>query len=174
MRLRMDLDGIILQLKIKEYRPADGNDWDDKWCKVDFSFSSGDWLNYHKENDEVLLSCEVEEIAGLLRELLDNKLTEPREKSCIEPDFHFVLHPIYNLRDDPQYVYVRKGYELVDISLKWVVSFWNGGLTDNYLSVTLNRNDIEILLTYFRYILGEISEDSQEISNLINQGYLTD
>ena len=63
MWLEIDADGIRVNLQIKGYKPSNEDNWYSNWCNCDFLFTSGDWLNYHKENDEVLLSCEVEELA---------------------------------------------------------------------------------------------------------------
>ena len=60
----------------------------------------------------------------------------------IEPDFKFILHPEEDLRNNPNYTYVRPGYEILDIYLEWRVYFWNEGLMDNYLTVVFDRNDI--------------------------------
>lgn len=38
--------------------------------------ASGNWLNYHRENDELLRSCEVEELEESLTRLLNNELSK--------------------------------------------------------------------------------------------------
>ena len=81
MRLKIDLNGIVLRLKIKGYIPSTHEDWDSQWCNVDFSFFSGNWLDYHCENDEVLLSCEVEILADSISKLLNDELSEITEIS---------------------------------------------------------------------------------------------
>ena len=174
MRLKIDLNGIMLRLKIMGYTPSTQEDWDSQWCDVDFSFSSGNWLDYHRENDEVLLSCEVEALAENIEKLLNDELNEITEISCIEPDFNFILHPKRDLREDPKYTYIREGYEIADIYMEWTVTFWNEGLTDNYLSVTLDREDMKILLVYLNYVVGKYATDSQEVEDLIRRDFLTD
>ena len=144
-----DINGIKVTLQIRGYKPTNEDNWYHEWCKCDFSFSSGNWLNYHKENDEVLLSHEVKELAEAFTKLLDNKLSEETEISCMEPDFIFMLHPQTDLRNDPKYTYIRPGCEIQDISLEWKIYFWNDGLTGNYLTITLNRNEITNLRDYF-------------------------
>lgn len=54
MWLKLDLDGIIFQLQICGYRPSTTEKWDSQWCRIDLSLTSGHWLNYIIENDEVL------------------------------------------------------------------------------------------------------------------------
>lgn len=174
MRLKIDLNGIVLRLKIKGYIPSTHEDWDSQWCNVDFSFFSGNWLDYHCENDEVLLSCEVEILADSISKLLNDELSEITEISCIEPDFKFILHPKRDLRVDPKYIYVREGCEIADIYMELTITFWNEGLTDNYLSVTLDREDMSILLVYLNYIIGKSKANSREVENLIQSGFLAD
>jgi hypothetical protein len=152
MWFEIDAGGIRIKLRIRGYRPSNKDNWDSEWCKCDFAFSSGDWLNYHKENDEILLSYEVEQLAKSLTELLANKLMEETEITCIEPDFIFKLFPQKDLRNDPKYIYVRPGCEIQDIYLEWKINFWDGGLTDNFLTVTLDREEIIKLRDYLAFI----------------------
>lgn len=142
MWLELDASEIEIKLQINGYVPSTKDNWDSQWCRCDYLFSSGDWLNYHKEDDEVLLSCEVEELEECLTKLIDNEMSEIKEIACIEPDFVFVLHPQSDRREDPKYTYVQPGYEIEDIYLEWKIFFWNGGLTDNHLVVMLGRDEI--------------------------------
>lgn len=172
MRLKMDICGIELQFKVCGYEPSVHEKWDDQWCRCDYSFSSGSWLNYHKVMDEVLLSCEIERIAELLQKLLNDELSEKTELEFIEPDFQMTLCPKRDLRDDPRYLSVQPGHEIVDIYMDWRVYFWDEGLTDNFLSVTLGREDIEMLLTYLQYVMRNIKADSPEMVALVDSGYV--
>ena len=160
MWLKLDLDGIIFQLQIRGYRASSKEKWDSQWCKTDFSFSSGDWLNYSKQNDEIFLSYEIEELANNLDKLLKDELTEITEMECTEPDFKFILHPKRDLRNDPRYTYVQEGHEIVDISMEWTVTFWHEGLTNNYLSVEFDRDDIQYLLKYLNLVIGNADKNS--------------
>lgn len=152
MWFEIDASGINIKLQINGYRPTNKDNWDSEWCRCDFLFSSGDWLNYHKENDEVLLASEVDELEEKLSKLLDNKLTESEEMVCIEPDFIFKLYPQTDLRENPEYTYVQPRYEIQDIYLEWKVFFWCDGLTDNHLVVTLGRDEIKSMRDYLSII----------------------
>lgn len=174
LRLKIDLNGIVVRLRIKGYTHYTRENWDETWCRVDFSFSSDDWLNYHHENDEVMLASEVDQLAESIDKLLRDELNEVTEFPCMEPDFKFILHPKRDLREDPQYTYVREGYEIADIYMEWTVTFWNDGLTDNYLSVTLDREDMKILLVYLNYIIGKYKIGDAEVEDLIQRDFLTD
>lgn len=153
MWLNIDICGIVVQLRIKGYEASRKEDWDSQWCKCDFAFRSGDWLNYHREDDEILLSCEIEELETSLTKLLNDELEEIKEIYCIEPDFFFTLHPKRDLRKDPRYLYIQKGCEITDIYMEWRVYFWQEGLTDNYLSVTLGRDEIILLRDYLSSVI---------------------
>lgn len=170
--LRLDLDGIIVQLKIERYERSNRDRWDEQWCKVSFSFCSDDWLHYAKDDDEVFLSCEIEELAENLQKLMRDEFAELVEMECIEPDFSFSFYPKKDLRNDPHYSYVREGFEIVDISMEWKVAFWHDGLTANWLTVTLDRSDMEHLLNYLLLVMGEKDESSPEIAQMIKDGQL--
>jgi len=172
MWLKLNLDGIIVSLRIRQYVKVDDNDWDSTWCKTDFSFISEPWLNYIKDDDEVFLAREIDDLADALEKLLTDRLTEPAEFACIEPDFVFELNPKEDLRNNSRFVYIRPGCEIADIDMEWKVYFWDGGLTANYLSVALSRPEIECLLTYLKLVNGQLSENSEEVQKLIAQGIL--
>lgn len=157
MRFQIDAAGIETKLEIKNYKPVTKVHWDEGWCKCDFSFSSGEWLHYHKENSEVLLAIEVEELEEALTEQLGNKLTETKTIGFIEPDFVFRLHPQTDIRNDPDLVYVRPGCEIQDIYLEWEIYFWHNGLTDNHLTIALGREEIELLRDYLAQVINRQS-----------------
>lgn len=172
MWLKLDLDGIIFQLQIRGYRPSTKENWDDNWCRVSLSLTSRNWLDYSIREDEVLLSAEIETLAEDLSKLLNDDFSEILETDCIEPDFRFKLHPKKDLRDDPKYTYVQEGYEIEDISMEWIISFWDGGLTDNFLSLKFCRDDIKYLSNYLNIVMGEIDKQNEIINQMINKGVL--
>lgn len=173
MWLKLNLSGIRLSMQIRNYRRTSEEDWLSVWCKTDFSFVADKWLNYCEDDSEVFLAREIEDLAKSLVDLLNDRLTAPTEFNCIEPDFNFILNPKKDLRLDPKVLYVRPGCEIVDIDMEWKISFWHDGLTANYLSVTLNRTDIESLLLYLRLVMGEVRESSPEIKALISKGVIS-
>lgn len=154
MYFETNANGINIKLQIRGYTPTNEDDWHSEWCECDYSFSSGNWLNYHKEGDEAFLSIEVEGLARAFSDLLDNKITEVTEMTCAEPDFIFKLFPQADLRNDPKYTYIRPGCEIRDIYLEWKIYFWDDGLTDNHLSVKLDRADIVRLRDYFESVIN--------------------
>ncbi len=170
MWLKMDICGIIFQLCVRDYRDNPKEDYE--WCSIGISYASGQWLNYTRESDETLTSYEVKDILGNIKKLLNNEMTEPYELEFIEPDFHLIFNPQKDLREDPKYTYIKEGYEIEDIDMDWRIFFWDGGLTDNFLSLKFYRSDVEILCDYLKYVVGELSEESPQIQKLIQRGIL--
>ena len=173
VQLKLNLGGVVLSLRIWGYTKVNDDDWHSIWCKTDFAFKSGDWLNYHAEAAEVFLAYEIENLVGALDSLLNDRFKTPTEFNCVEPDFNFILNPKKDLRLDPKVLYVKTGYEIVDIDMEWKISFWHDGLTANYLSVTLDRSDIKSLLLYLRLVMGEVKESTPEIKALMNRGIIS-
>lgn len=166
MWLRLDLDGIILTLRIKDYRRVPDDDWDSTWCKVDFSFVSEPWLDYRQTDSEVFLAREIDDLREALEALLTGRMTAPSEFICIEPDFRLLLRPREDLRNDPKVIYISPGHEMADIGIEWQVYFWHEGLTGNFLTVSLGREEILELLVYLRLVSGMMSEDDPAVKVL--------
>jgi len=142
MPLNFNIDGINVYLKINNYRHSNKENWDSLWCNCDFMFNSGDWLNYHRENDEIFLCSEIEELESVFTMLLNGEISEDKELSFIEPDFVFNIYPIKDIQNS-----------VSDILIEWRVYFWHEGLTDNYLSITLDRDEIIKLRDYLSSII---------------------
>lgn len=157
MAFNLNVDGMEIYLNINGYEKTNSDNWDSTWCQVDFSFMFPDCINYSKNNDEVLLACEIESLENGLTNLLENRIDKKTLLSFIEPDFNFELYPRHLITDeDPNVIYVRPGYESIDVSANWIVNLWScGALTDNYFSVALGRDDITQLRDYLRSVLSE-------------------
>ena len=149
--MEMNLDGITVKLEIRGYTKHDREE-EPRWCRADFSFISEPWLRYKRQDDEVLTNEEVEVLAECLERLLNGRMAEPTELECIEPDFLFLFEPKVDVQKNPRVLYVKPGNELEDILMRWRVYFWHDGLTDNHLSVTLNRADMEKLYAYLQTV----------------------
>ena len=142
MPLNFNVDGINVYLKINNYRHSNKENWDSLWCNCDFMFNSGDWLNYHRENDEIFLCSEIEELESVFTMLLNGEISEDKEISFIEPDFVFNIYPIKDIQNS-----------VSDVLIEWKIYFWHEGLTDNYLSITLDRDEIIKLRDYLSSII---------------------
>ncbi|WP_156299169.1 WapI family immunity protein [Streptobacillus canis] len=154
MWLKLNSGGIGIHFRIKRYGYNKSEDVYCRWCRVEvFLTSIAGWLNYGIDS-EVLLECEVDELKVKLEELLNNELKEDKDLLFYEPDIEFKL----------------KAKEKI---LYWIVNFWsNGTLTANYITLTLCEENIEILIKYLYLITGKLSLDSEEIHNLIKNGYI--
>ena len=154
MWFRKDICGITAELQIRKYKKSNELNMCPNWCECDFSFRSGDWLNYHKESDECLLPFEVEDLEEKLTKLLEDDLTQPEEVLLTEPDFKFSLYPKRDKREDPRCIYVPKGQEIADIYAEWKIYFWSSsGLTNNHLVLTLGREEITDLRDYLSSVI---------------------
>lgn len=80
MGIQIDANGIMIDFAASGYRKSNKDNWDDLWCKCDFSFRSDNWLNYKSVSNEVLLSCEIDELERSLTQLLDGEITEKNMK----------------------------------------------------------------------------------------------
>lgn len=155
MLFERNLGGIDVILRIENYQPSSKHEFGDWWCDCGFSFRMGklaEIISYRKDHDELLMPEEIDELAIVLTDLLEGRITEPRELPMTEPDFVFMLYPIKDLRTDPKYTYVAPGHEFQDIYVEWRVYFWNEGLTDNFLTLTLYRDDIIAFRDFFEAI----------------------
>ena len=58
-RIQIDANGIIIDFAVSGYRKSNKDNWDDLWCKCDFSFRSDNWLNYKSVSNEVGLRIKL-------------------------------------------------------------------------------------------------------------------
>lgn len=154
MEFKLNAEGIKITLKIDGYKKVKNND-NPIFCLCSYSFESDNWLNYHKENDEILACEEIDFLIEELNNLLNDKIIDDKEIEFWEPDFTFKLIGKKDLRKDKNYTYIAKGFEIEDICLYWNVHFWDkaeGSLSENYLSICLYREDIEKLLAYLQSV----------------------
>lgn len=164
MILRLNLSGIVVTMKIWNYVPSRGFEWDG-WCKTDISWVSEPWLNLSYHEDEIFMPNEIEETVKMLKAFLNNEFTEVETWRFIEPDFEFILHP---QRKEPRFM-TRPTFELMDVSMEWKVSFWHreSGLTGNYLLLDLEKQDIEKLLLYFQIVIGEVNTADERVQEMV-------
>ena len=148
MELCLDLDGMIIYLQIIDYHAhTQGNFISDNWCNCKLRILSDSWLDYNRQG-ELLLSHEVDELREEFHNLLNGNLHSIKEIGFTEPDFEFTLFPVEDMRENPAVLYCTPGCEFTDISVDWKIHFWNGGLTANYLSLTLNRKNLILFTDY--------------------------
>lgn len=155
MVFEREISGFNIVLRIDDYQSPDKHDFGDWWCYCGFSFTFGDAIHYEKEHDEVLMPTEIKWLEDSFTNLLDDKYEEPQKLPMTEPDFVFILYPKEDLRKNPEYTYIRPGSEIQDIYVEWRIYFWNGGLTDNFLTITLDREDIVEFRDFLRKVMEQ-------------------
>lgn len=153
MRLRLDLQGMRIDLEIKGYHNSNSNNKFDNWCQVSYSFVFPDCINYSKQDDEILLSCEVEDLKEMLDDFIDGKITEKITQGFIEPDFEFVFIPPRNKFETGECVCATTGFEMSPPVVEWKIQLWDGGLTDNYFSTTLTMEEIKAFRDYLSKVI---------------------
>lgn len=169
MWLKLDLSGTTFEFRVLNYNPTHTDNWYDQWCQINLACHRESWLNFSLY-DENLLSCEIDEILKSIDDLLNDRLNEPTELTFIEPDFTFIFNPKKDLTKDPRYTFVRPGYEIEDIDTELKISFWNGGLTANYLSLRFYRKDLLDLRNYLLLATRKITETDKSIQEMIKSG----
>ena len=159
MWIKLDIDGMAFHLQISNYRLSKKEIWDEQWCKVSCSITDekNKIINYHISDCELLLCSEIEEMKVSIDRLLRNEFTSKNELEFIEPDFNLALHPKCEI-----------GYT----SMEWKVNLWSDGLTENYFSIEFSEEDLKYLLAYLKYIIGEYSEETPVIKDMISCGIL--
>ena len=172
--LRLDIGGIDLHFRISHYRKSTEEKWDTQWCEIDLTLQASNWLNYHISSSEIMLSLEVESLRDGIKALLNDELSEVDTHECIEPDFQFVLYPKQDVRNNPGVLYVKPGFEIADVDMEFVVTFWDrdGALSSNRLVLSFGRRELERLLLYLQLVTGLISENDEMITNMISEGSL--
>lgn len=172
MWFRLNLGGIDFHFQISKYRKSTRENWDYEWCDVDLTLQAK-WLNFQITSSAILLAMEVEKIRDKIDALLNDKLDNPERIECIEPDLEFHLYPKEDIRNNPEIVYVQPGYEIADIGMDFVVSFWaDDGLSANRLLLSFGREDLEKLLCYLRYITKSTDDKDEKIQSMIEEGCL--
>ena len=172
MWVKFDLQGMKLKFKVEKYIP--NQTINGKWAEISFSFEFQDVIKYSTSKNEVLLSSEVDHIRDYMEKLLEDKLDKEVIYKCIEPDFEFTFRPKYDVRNDPNIIWVKPGNEIQDIELKLKVNLWNKGLTCNYFSTSFDRGKIEVFYLYLSLISNKIDKNDDRINNLLKTGIIYD
>ena len=172
MQLIMNISGIDFYFQIHNYFKSNIDDWYYEWSKLSLKLFSQNWLNYEIQHDEIMLMSEIEKLRDNLDDLINDELTEKQSIEFLEPDLSFVLSPKFNIRNNPNILYVKEGYEIADITMDFEVNFWDprdGAATANKLTLCFDREEIEIFLDYLNFITGN-NIDSDRVSELIERG----
>ena len=170
MWLRLDLEGLDFRFRITRYHPSTRANWDCEWCRVDLSMIASNWLDYHIDNQEILLCTEVEQLKDSIADLLADRLTERKEVSFIEPDLAFFLQPREKIKWNPDITYIAPGDEWTEVDADLEVHTWNHGLTENRIVTCFGRDELEIVLCYLRIICGELTTEDDDVKKYMSEG----
>lgn len=169
MKLKLDLEGIETILEINNYHPSTQEKWDEEWCMVSYSVTSGNWLNYGKLDDPILLCSEVEELRDYTKKLLLDEIAEKFTLEFIEPDFTFDISPKVI---DNQISLFEEIPRWHNAFIDWKIYFGDDGLTCNYLNLCLGDEEIEYLKNYLNLVTGVVDKNNPVIEDMINKNIL--
>lgn len=111
----------------------------EEWCNMQISVKN-EFFNYKNEG-ELLLFSEVEEIKNYLEQLLNGKLEEEEQLDFTEPDLELNLYPSDNVE-----------YILLDIKFNLIEQ---GELSADYYNLCLDKKEIEDFYNYLKEWLDE-------------------
>lgn len=111
----------------------------EEWCSMQISVKN-EFFNYKNEG-ELLLFSEVEEIKNYLEQLLNGKLEEEEQLDFTEPDLELNLYPSDNVE-----------YILLDIKFNLIEQ---GELSADYYNLCLDKKEIEEFYNYLKEWLDE-------------------
>ena len=111
----------------------------EEWCSMQISVKN-EFFNYKNEG-ELLLFSEVEEIKNYLAQLLNGKLEEEEQLDFTEPDLELNLYPSDNVE-----------YILLDIKFNLIEQ---GELSADYYNLCLDKKEIDELYSYLKEWIDE-------------------
>ena len=111
----------------------------EEWCSMQISVKN-EFFNYKNEG-ELLLFSEVEEIKNYLEQLLNGKLEEEEQLDFPEPDLELNLYPSDNVE-----------YILLDIKFNLIEQ---GELSADYYNLCLDKKEIDELYSYLKEWIDE-------------------
>ncbi len=153
MRIRLKLDVLNIQLKIKGWHIcADNEDPYDNWCSIELYLS--ELMDYNLES-AVMTSDEVSELSDLIDRFLNGELNDTVRLDFLEPDFEFVFLPSDS-----------------DSDAQWIIHFWSGALSDTFLTIGLEKDDLFALQIYLKLITKQITKSDPIVSEYIEKGIL--
>ena len=171
MWLKLNIEGMKIELQISNYQQSNKENWDDNWCNIDFSFVFQGCINY-SGTSSVMLSDEVEELEKTITGFIDGKFKERKTLQLIEPDFVFEFTPNNNRVHTEKTEYLTLENEMSSTMMEWKVYLWNGGLTDHYFSITYYKDDLLVLRDYLQLVIGKLDKNSLKIKEYIDAGII--
>ena len=175
MWIKFDLEGMKFEIQIKnQHRNTKYFDADD-WAEVSFNVQFQNIIQYVKENDEILMWGEIENLIQTIKELSINKIKKTETVYFVEPDFEFVFEPDPEVNTEPK-PDIKSDYfcgsldKNVDMRLNIYLWDNDGMLTENYMSLDFGRQDIYEFYIYLLLVAGKIKKTDDRVQELINKG----
>ena len=172
MRLKLNLCDVDVWFKVNDWQKTESNEDEyDNWCNIELRIESK-YINYDT-GGEILTSDEVSYFERILGKLINGTLEADLSVEFLEPDLQFDLRIAKRLYDVPGKITYRNGYMDVDIDADFIIHFWcSDGLGDNKFSMNMNREELEALHLYLRYVTGMIDKNDSKIQSLLEKGLL--
>lgn len=143
-KLELDLSGTTFGFFVSDKgEDVEGISWTDANISIESRYFK------YQTGAEFVTYTELKSIHEHLMGLLSDEIAERRVLRFIEPDLEIVLHPRRNFQNDPRHVYVRRRFEITDISADFVFNLSSDtGYTTQYYTLPLYRSDIERLVDF--------------------------
>ena len=158
MWLRLDLDGVEMYLRIQGVRESTSL-YDDAWCRVSLHLQSS-WLSYDLD-EHILCSEEVTCLSRTIEDALFKRLAKNEELEFFEPNIRFVFSYLDTERE-------LSWPPIADLR----VFFWNGCLTNNYLSLRFDVANLDALWQYLRLVTGEADLSDPRVRFWLDKGVI--
>ena len=177
MWLRLDADGMNIEIRIKHYEATNADNWDSAWCCIDCNFQLDGYVNYFMRNDEALMCHEIDYLESKLDDFISGKLKKEFLIECIEPYFEFKFNPSRKITEKDSLrnvLYYSSNHNMTDPFVEWRIIIWDtcGIPTSNYISTPLFMENMIALRDYLKLITGKLDKNSEEITKLANKGML--
>lgn len=172
MWLKLDADGMNIELRIRFYEPCTNDNQNSQWCCVDANFQMDNYINYFITNDEILMCSEVEALEASLTDFINGKIKEEFSIECIEPYFEFKFNPSRKLteKDKMRSLYYSSDLKTIEPFVEWRSIIWDDCPTGSFISTPLFMNNVIVLRDYLRLVMGKIDKNSDEITEYVNTG----
>ena len=117
----------------------------------------------------------IEDLIKIIKKLSLNKIKKTETYPCIEPDFEFIFEPDSEANIEPKPEDIKSDYfcgsldKNVDMRLN--IYLWEDGmLTENYISMDFDRQDIYEFYIYLLLVADKIKKTDDRVQELINKG----
>ncbi len=149
---RIELEGTIFRFNVtNKGRNDEGYYW------TDTSISVENCCFNYRTNGSCFEFSELKHMRDKLTSLLNDEVISIETITFLEPDVKIVLKPKYDLLNSGMYAYIKKGYEIEDISAEFLFfPFLEGLITNQHYVMPIFREDINNLVLYLNAIISKL------------------